>query len=50
MSKFGGFLSGIAGVAVLVGNYVGSLKGYYLVPIGGVLALIATAVSMRRPY
>ena len=48
MSKFAGFLSGIAGIAVLVGNYVGSLNGYYLIPIGGVLALIAAAISMRR--
>jgi len=50
MSKFAGFLSGIAGIAVLAGEYVGSLQKYYLVTIGGVLAIVAAIVALKNPY
>ncbi|MEK6820108.1 MAG: hypothetical protein AABX71_00165 [Nanoarchaeota archaeon] len=52
MSKIGAFLSGIAGVAVLVGYFLPSLNdSYYLILAGGVLALISAAISAKaRPY
>jgi hypothetical protein len=50
MTKFAGFLSLIAGLVVLVGEYVASLKSYYLVPIGAAVAIIAGIIAMRRPY
>lgn len=53
MSKIGAFLSGIAGVAVLLGYFISSLnESYYLIPIGGALAIIAAAISSARtrPY
>lgn len=51
MNRFGAFLSGIAGAAVLVGFFVQSLNDkYYLVLAGGILALISAFVSARRNY
>jgi hypothetical protein len=51
MTRFGGFLSGIAGVLVLGGYFVASLnKTYYLTLIGGILALVAAVISLRRTY
>ncbi len=40
MNRFGGFLSTLAGAVVLLGSFVKSLGDYYLVYLGGVLALV----------
>ena len=40
-----GIVSLIAGIAVLLGNYVGSLERYYLVPIGAGLAILAAIID-----
>jgi len=50
MSKFAGFLSGIAGIAVLLGEYVGFLQKYYLVTVGGIVAILAAIVALKNPY
>ena len=50
MSKFAGFLSAIAGIAVLAGEYVGSLQKYYLVTIGGIIAILAGIGALKNPY
>jgi len=50
MNKFAGLFSGIAGVLVLVGEFVPGLDKYYLVPIGGVLALLVSIVLFKRSY
>ena len=50
MSKFGGFVAGIGGILVLGGNFVSSLSDYYLVPIGGALAIIAAIICFKRSY
>jgi len=48
MSKFAGFLAGIGGVAVLVGNFMPELNGqYYLILAGGVLAILSAIISFR---
>lgn len=40
MNRFGGFLSALAGVIVLLGSFVKSLEDLYLIYIGGGLALL----------
>ena len=50
MSKFGGFVAGIGGVLVLLGNFISSFENYYLIPIGGALAIIAAIICMKRRY
>lgn len=47
MSKFGAFISGIAGIVVLLGYFISSLDSYYLVPIGGALAIIAAIICAK---
>ena len=48
MSKFGAFLSLVAGLAVLVGYFMPEFGGkYYLVPVGGVLAVLAAIVAFK---
>ena len=51
MSKIGAFVSGVGGVLVLAGYFVPSLNAaYYLIPVGGVLAIIsAVLMGSSRP-
>jgi hypothetical protein len=51
MSQLGGFLALIGGAAVLVGHFVESLGSeYYLVLIGGIVAVVGGILSLRRRY
>lgn len=43
MAGWKGWVAALGGVLVLLGTYVSSLGGYYLVPIGAVLAIICGA-------
>ncbi len=47
MGKLGAFFSGIAGVMVLAGYFISALDGYYLVPIGGVLAIFSAIILAK---
>jgi hypothetical protein len=48
MSKFGTFLSGLAGVAVLIGYFFPSFgQKYYLVFGGGILAILSAVLNAR---
>jgi hypothetical protein len=51
MQTIGSMLSGAAGIIVLAGYFIPSLnQQYFLVPIGGALALIsAVIISSSRP-
>ncbi len=51
MQTIGSLLSGAAGIIVLAGYFIPSLnQSYYLVPIGGALALTsAVIISSSRP-
>jgi len=48
--KLTGFLSLVAGVVVLAGNYIASLGKYNLVLIGGIVAIIAGLISLLKRY
>ena len=51
MNKFGAFLSLIGGAAVIVGYFVKSLNdSYYLVPIGGAVAVLGAFMSLKNRY
>jgi len=46
MSKIAAFISGIGGILVLAGYFIPTLNtAYFLVPIGGVLAIISAIVA-----
>jgi len=55
MSKFGAFISLVGGLAVLAGflsSYVDAIKflgDYFLIPIGGAVAVIGAVIAMRGP-
>ncbi len=48
MSGFSAFLSGIAGISVLIGYFFPPLNdSYYLILFGGILALISAAMATK---
>lgn len=51
MNKFGPFISLIGGAATLIGYFVKSLNDtYYLVLIGGIVAVIGAFIGLRSRY
>jgi hypothetical protein len=50
MFKLAGFLSLVAGILVLAGNFSASLGEYKLVLIGGIVAVLAGLMSLLKKY
>ena len=50
MTRFAGFLSLLAGLIVLIGYFFPDLnRSYFLVLIGGTLAIIAGFIGLKKP-